>query len=224
MLEYGVVLPAYNAAETIEEALSSVFEQTLPPAQVIVVDDGSTDDTAAVAARVSDRIEIISQCNQGCGRASSVGAGKITAPVLAFLDADDIWVPDKMACQIALLAAAPELSLCHGAMRQFKHGSPDRVSGEIRPGPTRTTLALRTAVFREVGDIIDPPGNRGDLVDWLARFREAGFQEQGLDDVLALRRIIAGSLSFGRDQDKDLGYLKVAHLAMLRRRKAAQEQ
>jgi glycosyltransferase involved in cell wall biosynthesis len=224
MLDYGVVVPAYNAAETIEEALASVFEQTLPPAQVIVVDDGSTDDTVAVAARVSERVEIISQSNQGCGRASSVGAHNITTPVLAFLDADDIWLPGKMACQIALLEVAPEISLCHGAMRQFRHGSNDRVSGAIRPGPTRTTMALRTAVFREVGDIIDPPGNRGDLVDWLARFREAGYQEQGLDDVLALRRIIAGSLSYGRDQEKDLGYLKVAHLAMLRRRKAASEQ
>lgn len=224
MLEYGVVLPAYNAAETIEEALSSVFEQRLPPAQVIVVDDGSTDNTVAVAARVSERVEIISQSNHGCGRASSVGAGKITAPVLAFLDADDIWLPGKMACQVALLEAAPEISLCYGAMRQFRHSSDDRVSGEVRPGPTRTTMTLRTEVFREVGDIIDPPGNRGDLVDWLARFREAGFQERRLEEVLALRRIIAGSLSFGRDQGKDLGYLKVAHLAMLRRRKAASEQ
>ncbi|RUY66189.1 glycosyltransferase family 2 protein, partial [Mesorhizobium sp. M7A.F.Ca.CA.001.05.1.1] len=76
---------------------------------------------------------------------------------------------------------------------------------------------VRQEVVQSVGPIIDPPGGRGEMIDWIARVREAGFLLAMLDDVLALRRIRPGSLSYGRDPARDRGYIQVARLAMQRR-------
>jgi hypothetical protein len=142
--------------------------------------------------------------------------------LIAFVDADDLWLPEKMARQIAYLEAHPEIAMVACLFRLFHHSIGDDGTGAIRPGLTRTGIVIRRDLARTIGPVIDPPGNRGDMIDWIARAREAGFRDHLLDEVLALRRILPGSLSWGRDKAKDLGYLKVAHDAM-RRRKAQTE-
>lgn len=77
-------------------------------------------------------------------------------------------------------------------------------------------MAIRRETADTIGPIRDPVGGRGEMVDWIARVREAGFRLDMLDDVLALRRIRPGSLSYGRDI-RDRGYLQVARQALLRR-------
>jgi hypothetical protein len=79
-------------------------------------------------------------------------------------------------------------------------------------------MMMRTTLFAAVGAILDPPGGRGELVDWIARARETGARLEMLDEVLALRRLRAGSLSAGRSATLDRGYLHVAHAALVRRR------
>jgi glycosyltransferase involved in cell wall biosynthesis len=217
-MEYGVVIPAYDAENTIAEALESVLNQSLAPAQIIVVDDGSNDRTVAVASAVSDQIQVVVQKNQGPGAASSHGVRIAHTPLVAMLDADDLWLPEKMALQVAVLEENPRVDLVTSKMRQFHHNRPDDGAGEVRDGPVRSNITLRREVFLSVGNIVDPPGNRGDMIDWFARFREKGHRTHALDQVLALRRIIAGSLSHGRDPAKDIGYLSVAHNALKRKR------
>lgn len=223
MRSYSVVIPAYNAARTLAETLASVLAQTLPPAEVIVVDDGSTDGTAAIAAAFGAPVCLINQMNTGPGSACSRGVRAATSPWVALVDADDLWLPTKMSRQLQALEADSGLAAIGCKMRQFEHGRVDDGLGEVRGGLIRSNLVFRREVFTTVGDIIDPPGNRGDMIDWLARLRETGLRIAELDEVLALRRIIPGSLSYGRSPERDLGYLKVAHLAMLRRRNKAQE-
>lgn len=218
MNNYSVVIPAYNAAETISESIQSILEQTLPPNEIIVVDDGSKDETVRLAANASEIVRVISQENHGCGHASSVGARAIQTLILAFLDADDLWLPEKMARQLSILNDRPDVDMVFGRMRQFRHGGDDKTSGKSRPGPGRSTLTMRHKVFLSVGDIIDPPGRFGDMVDWIARFRESGYVEHNIDDVLALRRIIPSSMTYTRDSASDKGYLEVAFRAMQRRR------
>lgn len=77
---------------------------------------------------------------------------------------------------------------------------------------------IRTTAARRIGDMIDPPGMRGDMVDWIARGRDLGMEFEILQDILALRRIRPGSLAFGRDADKDRGYLIAVKRALDRRR------
>ncbi len=217
-MSYSVVIPAYNAERTLSEALESVLLQRPAPAEIIVVDDGSTDGTAGIARSFGPSVTLISQENLGCGAATTAGLRAARERIIATLDADDIWLPEKMQRQLAALEEDPSVSVAFSKQRQFSHGFPDDGTGEVRSGLTRTSMVLRREVFEAIGAIIDPPGNRGDMIDWLARAREAGFRFVELQEVLALRRLIPGSLSFGRDPARDRGYLEVAYRAMRRRR------
>ena len=88
-----VVVPAYNAASYIKQTLESVFSQTYRNFEVIVVDDGSTDDTALIAQKFGDRIRYIRQPNQGLSAARNSAIKNARADVIALLDADDLWEP-----------------------------------------------------------------------------------------------------------------------------------
>ena len=108
----SVIIPTHNYAEYLPEALQSVLDQDYPLVQVIVVDDGSTDDTAAAVAPFVERgVEYVFQENQGPGPARNEGIRRARGELIAFLDADDSWLPDKIARQVAFLEAHPELGL-----------------------------------------------------------------------------------------------------------------
>src|SRR4029079_10954573 len=183
----------------IAETLRSALAQTVPPAEIIVVDDGSSDRTADVAAAFGGSVRVVRQANIGPGGATTRGLSETKTPFVATLDSDDLWVPKKAERQVALLAASPDAAAVFGKLKLFTADASDPRNGRIVPGWTRTTLMMRTALFAKVGGIIDLPGNLGALVDWLARARDAGEQLTMIDDVLGLRRIRAGSLSDGRD-------------------------
>jgi glycosyltransferase involved in cell wall biosynthesis len=215
---YSVVIPAYNAAATITEALNSILEQSIPPCEIIVVDDGSTDDTASLVENFGPAVTLLSQSNQGCGAATNAGMDRVSAPLLAFLDADDIWLPKKAEIQLRKMADASELSgLCSRA-HTFKGQAAEPQLGSIIDFWSRTTLLVRSEVARKIGPMIDPPGGRGDTIDWIARGRDLGFRFEMLPETLALRRIRPGSLSYGRDLEKDKGYLYVIKRALDRKR------
>lgn len=218
MPDYSVIIPAFNAARTLAEALGSACDQVPAPAEVIVVDDGSSDDTASIAAGFGGPVRVISQANAGPGAATMTGIAAAWLPVLAFLDADDLWLPGKIARQLEHLRQAGADHLVFTQMRQFRHGVPDDGQGKVADGLSRTTLLMHRTALDRVGPIADPLGRRGEMIDWFGRAREAGFTLDVLPEVLALRRILPGSLSWGRDARADGGYLRVAHAAMLRQR------
>lgn len=217
-MNYSVAIPAYNASATIADTLRSVMAQTVAPTEIIVVDDGSDDGTAQIAASISDKVQVIRNENAGCGAATTCAVRATRYPIVATLDADDLWVPTKIEKQLRALGSESDKRMVFARHRQFVHGSDDFESGPIRPGLTRSDLVFYRAVFECVGDIVDPPGGRGEMVDWLARTREAGFIHHVVDEVLVYRRLIAGSLSYGRDAERDRGYLSVAYEAMKRRK------
>ena len=99
MTGVSVIVPAYNAAPFLGEALDSVFAQGLPVLEVVVVDDGSTDGTAEVARRFGRGVRVLTQPRSGSGQARNVGLAETTGELVAFLDADDVWVREKMAPQ-----------------------------------------------------------------------------------------------------------------------------
>ena len=219
-MRYSVVIPAFNAAETIEETLRSVLAQTVRPQEVIVVDDGSTDATGEMARRSGDVVRVIRQDNAGVGRATTVGILAAQNPLLATLDADDLWLPHKIAAQIEHLRGDAG---CHGVF-SFWRTFGDGKKQEIGPGWSRTTMLIRTDAALRVGPVIDPPGGRGDMIDWIARARDCGLRLDMMEDVLTLRRILPGSLSYGRDPSRDRGYAKVAWLALQRRKQRSETE
>ena len=116
----SVVIPAYNAARFLPRCLASVFAQTLKPDEVIVVDDGSTDDTAALAAALGARV--ISRPNGGLSAARNTGIQNASSEWIALLDADDLWAPEKLERQVACIR--PETVLVYTGIRFFDdHGS-----------------------------------------------------------------------------------------------------
>jgi glycosyltransferase involved in cell wall biosynthesis len=217
---YDVVIPAFNAERTIVATLLSVAAQTLPPQRIIVVDDGSSDGTADAVRGSGIDVLLLAQPNEGPGSATTRGFAAARAPLVATVDADDLWLPDKMRRQTALMADEPDVAIAFTYWRGFRGGDPAAACEPPGPGWTRSTMLARADVIAAVGPVFDPPGQRGEMVDWLGRARAQGHRLRMIEEVLVLRRIHAGSLSYGRDAVRDRGYLEVARRALLRHRAA----
>ena len=108
----SVVIPAYNAAWCVHKAIDSVLAQDFRDLEVVVVNDGSTDDTMAVLRRYGDSIQVVSQSNGGMSSARNAGIRASRGEFLAFLDSDDWWLPGKLRGQVELLRNRPELGFC----------------------------------------------------------------------------------------------------------------
>ena len=115
----SVVIPTFNRAHLIEQALDSVLNQTFRDVEVIVVDDGSTDDTDAVLDRYAGRLRVLHQDNQGPSAARNHGMATARGTYIALQDSDDLWVPDKLADQVRFLDAHPEVGFVFGDLRRF---------------------------------------------------------------------------------------------------------
>jgi glycosyltransferase involved in cell wall biosynthesis len=119
MSTVSVVIPTHNHAHFLAQALESALGQTRAPLEVIVVDDGSTDATAEVLASFADCIRLIRQPQRGVAAARNAGAASAVGDYLAFLDADDVWLPHKLERQTAHLRDAPELGLVHCSVEEI---------------------------------------------------------------------------------------------------------
>ena len=104
----SVVIPVFNGERFLAEAIESVAAQTLPPEEIIIVDDGSTDASPAIAGSFS-KVRLIRQPNTGGAAARNAGIGAARSDLVAFLDQDDLWAPRKLELQAAHVTASPEL-------------------------------------------------------------------------------------------------------------------
>lgn len=113
----SIVMPAYNVAWCVARAIDSVLAQSLRGFELIVVNDGSTDDTRQVLQRYGDTLKVIDQDNAGMSAARNTGIRAARGEYVAFLDADDWWLPEKLSRQLELMRARPELGFCSTAAR-----------------------------------------------------------------------------------------------------------
>jgi glycosyltransferase involved in cell wall biosynthesis len=153
MPRLSVVIPAFNAAAHLGEALESVFAQGLDAPEVVVVDDGSTDGTAEIARRFGRGVKVLTQDRAGSGRARNLGLAATQGELVAFLDADDVWLPDKSARQLPILLEDPGLALVFSDMVSFgAPGEEERSYFRERGFDGRCTLS---AIF--LHDMISTP-------------------------------------------------------------------
>lgn len=125
----SVLIPAFNAAEFIVETIESVLNQTYRPIEVIVVDDGSQDNTVElVKATFSDDVRLLCQKNSGPSVARNRGIRESSGKYIAFLDADDIWLPEKIASQVAVMEEKPDIGMLCGDMVDFNEKGRDAIS------------------------------------------------------------------------------------------------
>jgi glycosyltransferase involved in cell wall biosynthesis len=204
----SAVIPTHNHARFLVEAVESVLRQTVPPSEVIVVDDGSTDSTLEVLRQYGGRIRVISQENRGVAAARNVGASVASGEILAFLDADDLWLERKQEFQSNRFVKEPDLGLVHcgveeidGAGRQLRtrlDGMQGWVSREMllfRRGVILgggSAIAVRRASFRDVGGFDE---SLSTSADWdfcyrIARRYRIGF----LAEVLVRYRVHNGNM------------------------------
>ena len=207
----SVVVPAFNAAKTIRETLQSISQQTYTALDVIVVDDGSTDETVAIVRSHSasdPRFRIVSKPNAGVASARNEGTKTSKGEFIAFIDADDLWHPTKIEKQLkSLIAAGPDTALVYSPFRLIDAGgivlaSPHKygVNGWVIYRHFYTNLVgngsallIRKAVLEELGGF-DP---------WLRR--EGA---EGCEDLLLQLRI-AARYQFGEVSEYLVGYRKL---------------
>jgi len=115
-MSVSVVIPAYNAGQYIRAAIESVLAQTRPADEVIVVNDGSSDDTRAIVNSYAPRVRLVSQENQGPSVARNTGVQAASSEFIAFLDADDQWLPQKIAVQLEAIRSIPGAVLCYTSL------------------------------------------------------------------------------------------------------------
>lgn len=111
------VIAVYNGADLLRRSIESVLRQTEPVAELIVVDDGSTDDTAGVARSYGDAVRYVRQENRGVAAARNAGVERAKTTWVAFLDHDDEWLPTKVERQLDRLRSCPDAALCYSAFR-----------------------------------------------------------------------------------------------------------
>lgn len=218
------ILPVYNGEKYLAEAVDSILSQTHRPQEIIIIDDGSTDNTAAVAQLFGEPVHYHYQSNQGAGAARNNGADRARGDVLAFLDADDLWVETKLARQIQALAADPTLDMVFGYVQQFHSPElPDEVKQQIKipaeivPGQHVGAMLIRREAFQKVGPF-KTDWEIGEFIDWYARAEELRLKSLMLPEVVMKRRLHKDSQgTYKREHQK--AYVRVLKAALDRRRK-----
>ncbi|MEW5806018.1 MAG: glycosyltransferase [Acidobacteriota bacterium] len=207
MPEVSVIIPAYNSERYIEEALESALAQTFPGIEIIVVDDGSTDGTASILKKYEGRIRYFFQENRGLAAARNSGIKLASGSYLAFLDADDLFLPEKIALQKNFLDAHPEAAMVFSDFEYFggsllRHPIPDSFKrGEGDPFIDLflfnciaiPTILTRKESFDEIG-LFDEELMAVEDYDFylrLARKKRIGF----IDRVLARVRLHPENMS-----------------------------
>lgn len=220
----SVIVPAYDDGRWIGEALESILRQTRRADEVIVVDDGSTDDTAAVVARYGPPVRYERQTHAGAGAARNRGVEMAQGDYLAFLDADDLWMDDKLERQLAALAAEPGLDALFGHIQQFESAEPGcpnarhvRFVGEVLPGFVPDTLLIRAEAFRRIGPLREGL-SVGEFLPWFASAVDRGLSFRMAPDVVARRRVHTGNSGTGPGGDPRTAYARVLFEVMRRRR------
>jgi glycosyltransferase involved in cell wall biosynthesis len=210
----SVVIPAYNAAWCIRRAVDSVLAQSFRDFELIVVDDGSTDDTAAILAGYGDALRVVSKPNGGLSSARNAGIAAAQGKYVAFLDADDWWLPGKLATQVALMESRPDLLFCSTVsgvqtpegqrLADWRCGRDDRRSAlecifavnAFVAGSGSAVLAKREA-FQRAGSFDESLRSLEDIDMWMRLAALGGFS--CIDETLVFIEKSASSMSGNLD-------------------------
>lgn len=224
------IVPVFNGERYVAEALESIFAQTYRPIEVVVVDDGSQDGTQAVLDGFGDRIKVIHQANAGPTAARSRGLEAATGDFIAFQDADDLWLPQKLDLQMDRLKATPEAELCTCLTKNFWEQElaeeaeqlRNTVHNQARLASWQGVLTLRKA-FDHVG-ALDTGVPQNDAREWLHRAKAMDIVVEHVNQVLVRRRVHSSNWSRHRaDLEPEL-LLRLAERAIARRRSAESKE
>jgi glycosyltransferase involved in cell wall biosynthesis len=194
------IVPVYNGETYLAAALDSIFAQDHRPLEVIVVDDGSTDRSAATARSYGDLVRVVERPNAGAPAARNTGLEEARGEYVTFLDSDDLYRPAKISTQLRFLVEHPEIDLCACTAKNFwEPGLEDEkaryeAAGRVLISHHFATLLATRAAFERVGPI-DASRQSGDYIEWFHRARDLGLTVGVIPDVLIDRRMHGASHS-----------------------------
>jgi glycosyltransferase involved in cell wall biosynthesis len=214
----SVIIPTYNRADLIGQALESALAQTYPADEIIVVDDGSTDDTEQVVAQYAGRVRYMRQVNAGPSAARNRGIQASSGDFIALLDSDDLWVKDRLERQLSALTLHPDLDFIFGLEAKFNSANqtaPPEINHHdyfeclnsiecVISDPLEVLLkenffvATSSVLFRrgcidKVG-LLDVSVRLAEDYEYWLRFAFAGFHFGFINAVLCRRRLHEGNL------------------------------
>jgi glycosyltransferase involved in cell wall biosynthesis len=219
----SLIIPVYNASLYLREAIDSALNQTVKPRQIIVVDDGSTDDSLEIARSYGPIVTVITQTNNGTAAARNRGLAEANEPMVAFLDNDDRFVAHKLERQLEALLERPEALLCvcrAGAFWSSEVPDAARKRADLTPqfrmGQPGTWLARRE-LFERAGIFSpEPQCNLIEGSELFTRIENAGCAIVRIDDMLLQRRLSMSNKTANTEAHLD-GIMTLLHRRQLRR-------
>jgi glycosyltransferase involved in cell wall biosynthesis len=220
--EVSVIIPVRNGERYLLEAIASVRRQSIAPIEIVIVDDGSTDGTAAVAQTLGSDIRLIRQPHSGVTISRNRAIRAARGTLIAFLDCDDVWTDDKLATQVPILLEHSDIQIALGHIRRM-WVTP---AAEAAPGGVRLTepeLALhlgaaliRRSIFDGVGGFDETVTHAEDW-DWFTRVREKGLVIVVHPEVMLLYRRHADNMS-NNESESMAALVRLIHRSIGRRR------
>ena len=189
----SVIIPVYNGEQYLSEAIECVFAQTLPSDELIVVDDGSTDDSAGIARSLG--ATVLEYEHDGNGAALNKAITAATGSVIAFLDADDLWPPDRCEILFTALQGQQTIGAAHGRLDEFispELGAGDRARLREPNIGVRSTLATAMMIRRRALDAVGPFAEGlivGTGLEWAGRLSRSDVDLIEIEAVVLRRRL-----------------------------------
>ena len=218
-MDVAVVIPCWNQGRLLREALASITAQTVTPTTVVVVDDGSTDETADVAS-AHPGVTLVRQKRSGAAEARNAGLARADADLIAFLDADDLWPPTSLGTRINELCVSA-VDGCFGVVEEFCEPA-----AQARPVRTRS-LSRHPGSILVTHDSVARVGRfdtsllGGECVDWVARFDAAGLRWGEVNEIVLRRRIHDANNSRDPRYSSRRGLLEVARRSIAAKRSSS---
>lgn len=221
----SVIIPVYNYDRYLAEAIESVLSQTHQHLEIIVVDDGSTDQSGEVARSFAGRgVRYCHQAHAGIGPARNKGVELAQGEFIAFLDADDCWPQEKLERQLGAFESDPALEMVFGQAMQLHNGpeweagvrDKNLAAGALVPGIVPGTMLIKRDAFLRVGKF-QGDWKVGEFIDWYARAVELQIRSSVLPDLFLWRRIHDSNQGI-RERQSVSDYARVLKAKLDRRR------
>lgn len=191
----SVILAVKNGEQYIEDALTSVFEQEYEPLEIIVIDDGSTDQTTEIIKKFGRKIKLIKQASSGVSAARNRGIREAKGDLIAFQSHDDLWTANKLKTQINFMLKNPDILFTVGKVEHFLDEEgviPAGFRPELLEGHHTAYIPETLVAKREVFDLVgffDESFPIGEDVDWFARAKDLNIASAVVPQVLLNKRI-----------------------------------
>jgi glycosyltransferase involved in cell wall biosynthesis len=218
----SVILSVYNGEKYLEAAIESILEQTYSPLEIIIINDGSQDRTEQIATKYGIKIRYFYQSNQGQPAGLNYGLSMAKGAYIGFLDADDLYLPEKTAFQVEFLKKRPQIDFVFGHIEQFFDSE---LSQEARkkwvcssatvPGYLAAAGLFRKECFEKVG-LFNEKQRIGAFIEWYMRGNEKALQNELIPHLVLRRRIHGNNMGIHFRHCRQ-EYLQIVKEALKRR-------